>query len=87
MVGLGPTWSANVNIFGGFWPCSLPILVFSAPCAAKQGAQKQGIREHLKVKKKHDAMGVGAVSVAWFTAVNLMSESERRLSLGHFQAH
>ncbi|GLI67156.1 hypothetical protein VaNZ11_011369 [Volvox africanus] len=25
------------------------------------GAQKQGIKEHVKVKKKHDAMGVGAV--------------------------
>lgn len=27
-----------------------------------QGAQKQGIREHVKVKKKFDALGVGAVS-------------------------
>jgi hypothetical protein len=27
-----------------------------------QGANKQGIKEHLKVKKKQDALGVGAVS-------------------------
>ncbi len=26
-----------------------------------QGANKQGIKEHVKVKKKHDALGVGAV--------------------------
>ncbi|EFJ47248.1 hypothetical protein VOLCADRAFT_105212 [Volvox carteri f. nagariensis] len=28
------------------------------------GAQKQGIKEHVKVKKKHDAMGVGAAENA-----------------------
>lgn len=27
-----------------------------------QGANKQGIKEHVKVKKKQDALGVGAVS-------------------------
>eukprot|EP00955_Chlamydomonas_euryale_P051826 354977-Chlamydomonas_euryale.AAC.3 len=31
-------------------------------CTATQGAKKQGIAEHIKVKKKFDAMGVGAVS-------------------------
>jgi len=29
---------------------------------ATQGANKQGIKEHVKVKKKQDALGVGAVS-------------------------
>jgi len=27
-----------------------------------QGARQQGIKEHVKVKKKHDSTGVGAVS-------------------------
>ncbi|KAG2496381.1 hypothetical protein HYH03_005609 [Edaphochlamys debaryana] len=31
------------------------------------GAKKQGIKEHVKVKKKHDAMGVGAVENATST--------------------
>ncbi len=28
-----------------------------------QGASKQGIKEHIKVRKKFDSMGMGAVSV------------------------
>ena len=28
-----------------------------------QGAAKQGIKTHLKVKKKHDTLGMGAVSL------------------------
>lgn len=31
--------------------------------ALLQGARQQGIKEHVKVKKKHDVTGVGAVSV------------------------
>jgi hypothetical protein len=35
-----------------------------------QGANKQGIKEHLKVKKKQDALGVGAVSRSSSTDVH-----------------
>lgn len=29
-----------------------------------QGARQQGIKEHVKVKKKHDSTGVGAVRIS-----------------------
>ena len=40
-----------------FWNCS-PTDPTSGPV---QGARQQGIKEHVKVKKKHDSTGVGAV--------------------------
>jgi hypothetical protein len=39
-----------------------------------QGAQRQGIKEHVKVKKKYDALGVGAVSVQHGITLHVMAD-------------
>ena len=39
------------------------IVVESSVRAVFQGAERQGIKEHIKVKKKMDSMGVGKVSL------------------------
>lgn len=48
-------------------------------CCLSQGAKKQGIKSHVKVSKKHDSAGVGAVrrwpSLLW--ASSLVSVSRR----------
>jgi len=41
--------------------CSHQEGMFTCKHHGLQGASKQGITEHLKVKKKQDALGVGAV--------------------------
>ena len=57
---------------------TLPPCVQPAPDAALfvvwlvQGASKQGIKEHLKVKKKFDTLGMGAVSAGGSTCARLM---------------
>jgi hypothetical protein len=43
-----------------------------------QGARRQGIKEHIKVKKKFDALGVGAVSPA-----NALNAGKDSISVGH----
>ena len=46
--------------------CTRPyylIVVESSVRAVFQGAEGQGIKEHIKVKKKMDNMGVGKVSL------------------------
>ena len=47
--------------------CCAISLATHGLCTAppSQGANKQGITEHVKVKKKHDALGVGAVSFVY----------------------
>ena len=51
----------------------------SSPGACLQGAMKQGITEHVRVKKIHERTGVGAV-----TTLSLIQDSLPASSLGWF---